>query len=71
LPRFELLQTAGKTLVPLCQLDAMGLYPRRIEAGGFPPNPHVHLLQHVLSFTLVIQDTETHAEKLRRGILVD
>src|SRR5215831_8914738 len=42
---------------------------RRIETVGFAPYCHIYVLQEVLGLASVIQDTETDAKKLRRGVL--
>src|SRR6478752_2193576 len=45
--------------------------PAGVKARGLAPHRHKNLLQHVLGFAAVLQDTKADAEKLRRGILIN
>ena len=43
----------------------------RIESSGLTPHRHVDLLQHILSFAVLAQDTHANGKKLRRGQSID
>src|SRR5262249_57308327 len=43
----------------------------RIESSGLAPHRHVDLLQHILGFAALTQDTQADSKKLRRGQPID
>ena len=51
--------------------QVIGLARSGIEIGGFAPDRHIDLLQHVLGLAAFAQDTQGNAEKLRRGQAID